>query len=150
MGEDDHLSWQLGGVCGLSPAGLCRSSASLEGLEWAGRGEFLQTSAQGRVSFSPCSGEGCSVEEKKRHNPFPQPSICSSPLMSSCLQGAGSRHWKKGKQLQLVLTGNSSLCLGAVMVHWKNGRGGSLQLACIGGGDCGDRLFPFPLQVPAL
>uniref|UniRef100_A0A8B9M689 Protein delta homolog 2 n=1 Tax=Accipiter nisus TaxID=211598 RepID=A0A8B9M689_9AVES len=25
--------------------------------------------------------------------------------MSSCLQGAGSRHWKKGKQLQLVLTG---------------------------------------------
>lgn len=46
------MSWQLRGAWGLSPAGLCRSSASLKGLEWAGRGEFLQASAQGRVSLS--------------------------------------------------------------------------------------------------
>lgn len=90
------------------------------------------------------------MKEKRRHHLFPQPSIHSSPLMSSCLQGAGSRRWKKGKQLQLVLTGNSSLRLGVVMVCWKDSRGGSLRLACIGGGDCGNRSFLFPLHVPAL
>lgn len=129
------MSWQLGGVCGLSPAGLCRSSASLKGLEWTRRAEFLWASAQGRVFFSPCSGKGSLVEEKKRHHLFPQPSIRSSPLMSGCLQGAGSRHRKKGKELQLVLTGNSSLWLGVVVVCWKDGWGGSLQLPHIGGGE---------------
>lgn len=90
------------------------------------------------------------MEEKRQHHLFLQPSIHSSPLMSGCLQGAGSRRWKKGKQFQLVLTGNSSLRLGAVMVHWKDGRGGNLWLAHVRGGDRGDRSFLFPLQVPAL
>lgn len=83
--------------------------------------------------LSPCSGEGSSVEEKRQHHLLPQPSICSLPLMSGCLQGAGSRRRKKGKQLQLVLTGNSSLWLGAVMVRWEEGRGGSLRLPHIEG-----------------
>lgn len=142
------MSWQIGGVCGLFPAGLCRSSASLEGLEWAGRGEFLRASAQGRVSFSPCSGEGSAVEEKRQHHLFLQPSIHSSPLMSGCLQGAGSRRWKKGKQFQLVLTGNSSLRLGAVMVHWKDGRGGNLRLAHVRGGDPWRQVIPVPTPGP--
>lgn len=58
-----------------------------------------------------CSGEGFFVKEKRHHYLFSQPTICFLSLMSGCLQGAGSRIRKKGKQLQLVLTGNSSLCL---------------------------------------
>lgn len=62
---------------------LCCSSVSLKGLQWAGRGEFFRESAQRRASFSPCSGEGSSVEEEKQYHPLLKPSILTPDVQLS-------------------------------------------------------------------